>query len=254
MISNFDFINDIRLNDIKNACMEAEKSLTVTSSTCAIMSRKALELGIKWVYGIDGELKIPYQQTLATLIYDRTFKNIIDAVLLQKIIYIQKLGNQAVHSNIKIKKEEALLALRNLHDFMLWVTYLYCDNYVQHKFDESIIPNPENNKILEKEKIELLEKLEANEKTIEQLQKQFESLRKETSNSRKAKQNSIPYDVKDISEFKTRKQYIDLDLEIAGWEFNRNIVEELEVTGMSNTKGIGYVDYVLMGTKGKPVG
>lgn len=254
MRSNFDFIIDARLDDIKNACIEAEKGLIVTSTTCAIMSRKALELAVKWVYGVDGELTVPYQQTLATLIYDRDFKNIIDPGLLQKIIYIQKLGNQAVHSNTKISKQESLLALKNLHDFMLWVTYLYCDEYKEHKFDETIIPDPENNKTLEKEKIELLEKLEANEKTIEQLQKQYEALRKETPKVRKTKQSTIPFDIKDISEFKTRKQYIDLDLEIAGWEFNRNIVEELEVAGMPNNAGIGYVDYVLMGANGKPVG
>ena len=106
MRTNFDFIVDVRLDYIKNACIEAEKSLIVTSATCAIMSRKALELAVKWVYGVDGELTIPYQQTLATLIYDRDFKNIIDPGLFQKIVYIQKLGNQSVHSNVKIKKQE----------------------------------------------------------------------------------------------------------------------------------------------------
>ena len=254
MSSNFDFIIDNRLLDIKNSCIEAEKGLTITATTSAIMSRKALEMAVKWVYGVDGELSVPYQQTLGTLIYDIDFKNIIDPVLLKKIIYIQKLGNQAVHSNTKISKQEALLSLKNLHDFMLWITYLYCPNYIEHKFDETIIPEPNNKKTLKKEKLDLIEKLEQNEKTIEQLQKQFESLRKETSHTRKNKQNSIPFDIKDISEFKTRKQYIDLDLEISGWEFNRNIVEELEVEGMPNNAGKGYVDYVLMGNNGKPVG
>lgn len=254
MMSNFDFISDNRLIDIKNACIEAEKGLTITATISAIMSRKALELGIKWVYGIDGDLKIPYQQTLATLIHDRNFKNIIDTALLKKIIYIQKLGNQAVHSNKKIKKQESLLSLKNLHDFILWITYLYCDNYVEHKFNESIVSDPENNKALEKEKLEILRRLEANEKTIEQLQKEFESLRNETPKIRKQKESSIPFDIKDISEFKTRKQYIDLDLEIAGWEFNKSIIEEMPVTGMPNTSGDGFVDYVLMGANGKPVG
>ncbi len=253
MMSNFDFISDSRLIDIKNACIEAERSLTITATTSAIMSRKALELGIKWVYGVDGDLKIPYQQTLATLIHDRNFKNIIDTNLLKKIIYIQKLGNQAVHSNTKIKKQESLLSLKNLHDFMLWITYLYCDNYIEHRFNESIVSDPVNNKALEKEKLELLERLEANEKTIEQLQKEFESLRNETSKIRKQRESSIPFDIKDISEFKTRKQYIDLDLEIAGWEINKNMVEELPVTGMPNVSGDGFVDYVLMGANGKPV-
>ena len=254
MKSNFEFINDNRLLEIKNACIEAEKGLMVTATTCAIMSRKALELGVKWVFGVDGDLKVPYQQTLATLIHDRNFKNIIDVNLFHKLIYIQKLGNQAVHSNTKISKQDAILSLKNLHDFMLWITYLYSDNYIEHKFDESLIPETENNKNLEKEKIELLERLENSEKTIEQLQKQFEVLREKVSKERKQKQNSIPFDIKNISEFKTRKQYIDLDLKIAGWEFNKNIIEEEPVTGMPNASGDGFVDYVLMGANGKPVG
>ncbi len=142
MGSNFEFIIDNRLENIKNACIEAEKGLIVTATTCAIMTRKALELGVKWVFGVDSELTIPYQQTLATLIYDRNFRSIVDPGLFQKIVYIQKLGNQAVHSNTKISKEEAVLALKNLHDFMLWITYLYCEEYTEHKFDESTIPNP----------------------------------------------------------------------------------------------------------------
>ena len=254
MKSNFEFINDNRLVEIKNACIEAEKGLIVTATTCAIMSRKALELGVKWVFGVDGDLKVPYQQTLATLIHDRNFKNIIDINLFHKLIYIQKLGNQAVHSNTKISKQDAVLSLKNLHDFMLWITYLYSDNYIEHKFDESSIPETENNKNLEREKIELLERLENNEKTIEQLQKQFEVLREKVSKERKQKQNSVPFDIKNISEFKTRKQYIDLDLKIAGWEFNKNIIEEEPVTGMPNASGDGFVDYVLMGANGKPVG
>ena len=91
MRSNFDFIIDDGLYDIKNACIEAEKGLIVTATTCAIMSRKALELAVKWVYGIDGELTIPYQQTLATLIYDRNFKNIIDPGLYKKLFIFKNL-------------------------------------------------------------------------------------------------------------------------------------------------------------------
>ena len=253
-MSNFDFISDDRLIEVKNTCVEAEKCLAVTASTCAIMARKALELGVKWVYGIDGDLSVPYQQTLATLIHDSNFKRIIDTNLLKKIIYIQKLGNQAVHTNKKIKPAESMLALKNLHDFLLWITYLYSEDYAEHKFDEGIIPYPENNKALENEKKVLLSKLEEKEKTIEQLQKQFESLREETPKIRKQKESTIPFDIKDISEFETRKKYIDLDLEIAGWKFKKNVLEEVSIKGMPNNSGEGYIDYVLMGENGKPVG
>ncbi len=131
---------------------------------------------------------------------------------------------------------------------------MYCDKYIEHEFNESIIPNPENNMLYEEMPNNLLGKLNENDKTIEQLQNQYKDSRKQNTISRKEKQSSIPYDIKDISEFKTRKQYIDLELEIAGWEFNNNIVEEEPVIGMPNASGDGFVDYVLMGANGKPVG
>jgi len=60
------------------------------------------------MYGIDGELKIPFQETLASLIYDRTFKNIVEIDLHHRLIYIQKLGNKSVHSNIKINRQDTI--------------------------------------------------------------------------------------------------------------------------------------------------
>ena len=253
MKSNFEFITDKRLNEIKKLCIEAEKGLTVAPSTSAILSRKALEMIIKWVYGIDGDLKVPYQQTLATLMYNRDFKNIIAEELHHRIVYIQKLGNQAVHSNIKISRPEALLALKNLHDFMLWVTYLYCENFTEHKFDENLVPKTMDIKLYNESKDKLLKKLELQDKTIEELQKKYEKLRNITSSSRKIKQEYFPFDIKEISEFETRKQYIDLDLHMSGWQLNDNLFEEFPVDGMPNNREEGFVDYVLMGKNGKPL-
>lgn len=253
MSSNFDFISDLRLDEVKNACIEAEKGLSITPNTSVILSRRALELAVKWMYGIDGELKIPFQETLASLIYDRTFKNIVDVDLHHRLIYIQKLGNKSVHSNIKINRQEALVALNNLHDFVLWLTYLYSDNYVEHKFNENIVPNSNNDKRMAQEKLELLDKLESQEKTIKQLQEQFEAIRLISAERRNTKHETVPFDVKVISEFKTRKQYIDVDLKLAGWEFNKDIIEEFKVSGMPNKEEVGYVDYVLMGNNGKPL-
>jgi type I restriction enzyme, R subunit len=39
----------------------------------------------------------------------------------------------------------------------------------------------------------------------------------------------------------------------AGWTIGKNVTEELEVLGMPNTEGLGYVDYVLFGPDGKPL-
>ncbi|MBO6243185.1 MAG: DEAD/DEAH box helicase family protein, partial [Clostridia bacterium] len=67
------------------------------------------------------------------------------------------------------------------------------------------------------------------------------------------KEENYSFEVKDISEFETRKKYIDLELKLAGWDFDTNITEELKLSGMPNNKNEGYADYVLFGKNGLPL-
>ena len=75
---------------------------------------------------------------------------------------------------------------------------------------------------------------------------------------------SNPVDVNmesSLSEAETRKYFIDIMLEEAGWEIldkKGAIVPskaciETEVQGMPNSQNKGYVDYVLFGSNGKPL-
>ncbi|MCM1316185.1 MAG: DEAD/DEAH box helicase family protein [Alistipes senegalensis] len=60
-----------------------------------------------------------------------------------------------------------------------------------------------------------------------------------------------------LSEFDTRKIYIDIDLKRMGWKFGGNdsdVWEEYEVSNMCGVQGQkGYVDYVLFGRDGLPL-
>ena len=64
-----------------------------------------------------------------------------------------------------------------------------------------------------------------------------------------------PYELTedDISEYRTRKTYIDKDLRDTGWTENRDWVNEFELKGMPNPSGVGYADYVLFGDDGRPL-
>ncbi len=61
----------------------------------------------------------------------------------------------------------------------------------------------------------------------------------------------------DLSEFKTRKIYIDVDMKQMGWKFtgaDADVQEEYPVEGMTGVVGqMGYVDYVLFGKDGLPL-
>ena len=97
MASNFAFLKKNSLFDsFSGACMEAEKSLVVSSATSAILSRRALELAVKWVYSSDDDLIVPYQDNLSSLIHDYTFRKVIEHDLFPMLKYVIKLGNSAV--------------------------------------------------------------------------------------------------------------------------------------------------------------
>lgn len=249
---NFDFLTDKQIfNSFSNACIEAERAMQISPSTVAILSRRALELAVKWVYQFDNDVKIPYQDNLSSLIHDRHFLSIIDEELLPMMKYVVKLGNAAVHTNVAITRDEAVLSLHNLHQFVSWIDYCYAEDYTASDFDESLLYDAEYKRERPEELTNLYETLSAKDKSLEDLRKQNEDLRKQLTANRVDSQNNYDFEVETISEFETRKRYIDLDLKLAGWEIGKNMDIELPVEGMPNVSGRGAIDYVLRGTNGK---
>ena len=254
MLGNFSFLRDKEIfKKFSASCIEAEKSILVSPATTAILSRRALELSIKWLYSFDDDLRLPYQDNLSSLIHNNSFLMLIDEQMLPLLKYIVKLGNVAVHTNSNVSREEAILSLHNLHQFVSWIDYCYADDYTAEDFDESILLEGENKRTRPEELKDLYDKLSSKDKKLEEIRKQNEELRKQLTEKRKANTENYDFNVDEISEFETRKRYIDVELKLAGWEFNKEIVEEQEVSGMPNDTGIGFVDYVLYGNNGKPV-
>lgn len=253
-MSNFDFLKQNKIfNNFSESCIEAENGIGLNTVTCSILCRRALELGVKWLYANDNDLTIPYQDNLSALVHDITFKNIIDEKLLKQIEYIIKLENYAVHNNKKISREEAILSLRYLYNFMQWIAYCYADNFEEKEFDESILQTQSENILAVKERESLYEKLEKKDKKLEETRRENEELRAKLTKKREKKEENYNFEIKDISEYETRKKYIDLELKVAGWDFDTNITEELKLTGMPNNKNEGYADYVLFGKNGLPL-
>ena len=253
-MSNFEFLKQNKIfNNFAESCIEAENGIGLNTVTCSILCRRALELGVKWIYANDNDLKVPYQNNLSALVHDITFKNIIDEKLLKQIEYIIKLGNYAVHNNKKISREEAILSLRYLYNFMQWIAYCYTDDFKEKEFDESILPH---NCIMYNslpEEYSLFNNWGMKDIKIEEVRKRNKDQREELTKKREKRKENYNFEAKDISEYETRKKYIDLELKLAGWDFETNITEELKLTGMPNNKNEGYADYVLFGKNGLPL-
>ncbi|QGU00898.1 Type I restriction-modification system, restriction subunit R [Candidatus Syntrophocurvum alkaliphilum] len=253
-MSNFSFLeNNSQFNTFTSACMEAEKSIAINPAVTAILSRRALELAVKWVYEFDGYLTIPYQDNLSSLIHNRTFQDIITPELFPLIKYIVKLGNNAAHTANKVTSEEAVLSLHNLHQFVSWMDYCYSDEFYDTTFNEEILPTGQEQKVTAKELENLYDQLGSRDKKLKDAISENEKLREELKRIRETKVKEEKFHVEEITEFTTRKKYIDLDLKDAGWVFSEDCLEEYPVIGMPSGSGEGYVDYVLFGDNGKPL-
>ena len=69
---------------------------------------------------------------------------------------------------------------------------------------------------------------------------------------REQQQTYVPMPL-DLSEFKTRKLYIDAMLVDAGWTEGKDWLNEVELDGMPNKSETGYADYVFYDDMHRPL-
>ncbi len=253
-MNNFDYLkNNPAYSDFASAAIEAEESISISPATCAILARRALELAVRFVYSYDSDLLLPYQDNISSLIHEDTFRNIIEPRLFPMLRYTIHLGNVAVHTNNNIKRDEAVIALRDLYEFCDWIDYSYSEDYKEKTFDESLLPTGDEKRVRSEELRELYQNLSSKDKKLEDVLRENEELRRKMAEERKAHTRTRNFNVDSISEAETRKHYIDVALAEAGWIINNNCTVEEEVSGMPNPSGVGYVDYVLWGKDNLPL-
>ena len=254
METNFDYLLEKKeYADFAVQAVEAEKSIAISPATCAILSRRALELAVRFVFSYDAELKLPYQDNVSSLIHERTFRDIIEPRLFPMLKYTIHLGNVAVHTNSNIKRDEAIIALRDLFEFCDWIDYSYSKEYEERTFDESILLSGDEKRVKADELKALYDDLSSKDRQLAEVLKENEELRKQMAAERKRHIQTREFRVDAISEAETRKKYIDVALREAGWVIGGNCTVEEPVTGMPNSTGTGYVDYVLWGKDNLPL-
>ncbi|MGO5097004.1 DEAD/DEAH box helicase family protein [Agathobaculum sp. LCP25S3_E8] len=239
------------------ACVEAEKIYASAPAMCAVGCRKALELAVKWVYAADKTMKMPYKDNLQSLVHEPSFRFAVDYNTWGKFQFIIKLGNLAVHTERSVQPGDALASLRGLFEFVQWIDYCYGADYVERTFDESLIPTEKvtvyTQKIKEQESL-----LDEKDAQIEALRRQIEQMSAQYTAEKDKHKQERTFQPEDLSEFQTRKRFIDVDLKNIGWKFTGADAdvqeEEYLVEGMAGVAGqMGYCDYVLFGKDGLPL-
>ncbi|WP_283123557.1 DEAD/DEAH box helicase family protein [Anaerotignum lactatifermentans] len=238
------------------ACIEAERIFAASPAMCAVGCRKALELAVKWVYAADTSMEMPYRDNLQSLLHEPSFRFAVDRNTWGKLPFIAKLGNEAVHTGHNIQKGDALLCLQSLFEFVQWIDYCYGTAYQERKFDPARIPAEkiavDVKKIKEQESL-----LDEKQAEIEKLRKQIEEMSACFTAEKDQHKKERTFQSEDLSEFATRKRFIDVDLREMGWKFtgvDADVQVEYEVDGMAGKAGQkGYADYVLFGKDGLPL-
>lgn len=273
MKTNFTFL-EREFKHLYTEAVQAEQHTFTAPRYAALLCRIVLEKAVFWLYENDEDLAMPYETTLASLMGNEDFKNIIKPSMFKELDVVRRFGNKAAHGE-KIRQLEALQSLKNIFRFLSWLSKYYSEeNPDIPEFQEGVIPyGDEQDKTKkqleqfaeerEKERLAFAKELkkqeylaEENEKLKAQLAEQARIIAERKEERKEAYQN-IEVVPELTSEQETRKQLIDLLLEEAGW---KNFVEgrdiEFEVSGMplsTNPSGKGFADYVLWDDNGKPL-
>lgn len=247
-MTNFDFLKqEPKFESFADVAISAEKILLIDYAASILNCRRAMEFAVKWMYSVDRSLIMPWDDKLVSLISTDEFRDIVDSDLWKRMDFIRRMGNSAAHAGKKVKKEQAELCLENLYIFLDFVAYCYADEYTESVYNPELITEEKIQTVDEETKMDQ-QKLELQ---LEQLMKENADLREELTIRREEQQHTYVPKPLDISEYKTRKIYIDSMLQEAGWIEGTDWINEYEILGMPNKSGVGYADYVLCGDDGR---
>lgn len=244
-MTNFDFLlSDPQFDTFSSVAVAAENILHIDVDSCVINCRRAMEFAVKWMYSVDKSLDLPYQDNLQNLMNGEEFRDIVGTDIWRRMDFIRKIGNNAAHGGKKVTEAQAELCLENLFVFLDFVAYCYGENYTEGSFDKSLLSlTPE----------EALSFVPDNNIDLAALMQENKALKEELTARRVVQQTSYVQKPLELSEYKTRKIYIDFMLNDAGWTEGKDWLNEAELPGMPNHSEVGYADYVLYGDDGRPL-
>ena len=242
-MTNFDFLKTKnQFTTFTDAAIAAEKILNTDFSTSVIYSRRAMEGAIVWMYRNDTSLITPREKALVSLMSTVEFRDIVGTDIYKRLTSIRKTSKNAEHSAKKISSDQAKLCLENLFVFLDFVAFCYTENYTKNTFNPLLLAN----------KVDITPP-DIPEVDFNVLNDDKDTTSAEYTTRREQRQQSYIPNPLELTEFETRKLYIDEMLIDAGWIEGKNWSNEVELAGMPNKSQIGVADYILHGDDGKPL-
>jgi type I restriction enzyme R subunit len=249
----------------------AERHALSSPGPAVIYARKTLESGVRWAFAHDPALDLPYEDQLNAYLNSQAFKGLAGGRLFPVARKIQRAGNRAVHESKPPTPLEAVEVVSALFQFCFWLAFTYGRHVKPDpkvKFDPRQLPRGDEveqrslnqrralEAELERQRTEAEAAREESARlagTVAELDEERKRLLAEVLAAKKAAA-SVAEEEHDWSEVETRAYKIDALLAEAGWRLAEDRDREFEVAGMPNKGGTGYVDYVLWGDDGLPLG
>ena len=246
-MTNFDYLKtEPQFTTFADVAISAEKILQIDPEACIINCRRSMEFAIKWMYSVDKSLIMPYQDNLHSFMHTDEFKDIVDENLWRRLDFIRRMGNNAAHTGKKVTFDQAALCLQDLFIFLDFIAYCYADHYEQRNFNIQLLKK-------EPDRMQPAVPEEFADVDLKALIAENKALKEELTSRR---ENQAPEYIPrplELSEYKTRKIYIDSMLLDAGWTEGKNWINEVEISGMPNKSGTGFADYVLFDDAHRPL-
>ena len=213
----------------------AERLLAADPAGCVAGCRDALEGAVRWMHAADEALGEAWGDTLGSLMGGTEFREIAEAGVLRRAEYIRRTAEAAGRNHRKPGKEQALLCLENLHAFLDFLAFCYADGYEGRPFDRAAAG----------------EAPEAGLPAGGEPPPPDAAARAAWTARRKERRPRYVPKPPEVSEYATRKFYIDAMLEDAGWDEGRNRIDEYALDGLPTASGTGRADYALLGDDGQ---
>jgi len=155
----------------------------------------------------------PTTKAWGALLHEPSFQNLLPQAVFQRARGIQKIGNQAVHSNRPVRQYDALQAVKELHHLCHWLVRTYTPDAAQRSapWNDALVPQapPAGEVVPRKQLVALEQKLaEQNEAALKQqrerdeLDAELQTLREQLAEIRAAAEQQP--DPHDYSEAETR--------------------------------------------------
>lgn len=252
-MTNFDYLKSSpQFQTFADVAISAERIIHIDPEACIINCRRSMEFAIKWMYSVDQSLIRPYQDNLCSLMHTEEFRDIVDDNLWKRLDFIRRMGNNAAHGGRKASFDQAALCLQDLFIFLDFIAYCYADNYEERHYDTALLETKKQGGKSGQPGV-MPETEPWAEVDLKALIAENAALKEELTARREIQAPEYVAKPLELSEYKTRKIYIDSMLMDAGWAEGRDWLNEVKISGMPNKSEAGYVDYVLYDDSHRPL-